>query len=252
MDAAFTEDGGTLYVTKIAGRTSYTIVVSQRNAKSWSPPVKVPFSGRWRDLEEALSPDGGTMIFASNRPADSGGKPLDAYYNERYSHARGGNLWIVKRTRTGWGTPARLPDAVNANTSTFSPAIDNNKTLYFMRASGPGGHFHIFTARLEHGVYASSSLAPFSDMRYADFDPTIAPDGSFVIFTSTRPPTPSHQSALFISFRHGAGWTVPRDMGTAIDPAGDAVEARLSPDTNKLYYSSRLAVWTIDLQRWLN
>jgi hypothetical protein len=247
MDAAFTQDGGELYATRIAGRTTYTIVVSQRNGESWSPPATVPFSGRWRDLEEVLSPDGLTMIFSSNRPADASGKPLDAYYNGRYSRARGGNLWIVKLTRTGWGTPARLPDAVNANTSTFSPAIDVHGTLYFMRASGPRGRFHLFTARLVHGVYTSSSLAPFSDMGYADFDPTIAPDGSFVIFTSTRPPVPAHQSALFISFRRGAGWTVPRDMGTAIDPAGDAVEARLSPDTKKLYYFSRGAVWMINL-----
>lgn len=252
MDPAFTQDGGTLYATRVAGRTSYTIVVSQRNGESWSPPVKVPFSGRWRDLEEVLSPDGGTMIFSSNRPADASGKPLDAYYNGRYSHARGGNLWIVKRTRTGWGAPARLPAAVNVNTSTFSPAVDKNASLYFMRASGPGGRFHIFTARLEHDVYATSSLAPFSDVRYADFDPTIAPDGSFVIFTSTRPPTPPHQSSLFISFRRGAGWTVPRDMGTVIDPAGDAVEARLSTNSKELYFSSRRAVWTFDLQRWLN
>jgi hypothetical protein len=251
MDAAFTQDGGTLYLTRVAGRTSYAIVVSQRSGESWSPPLTVPFSGRWRDLEEVLSPDGDTMIFSSNRPGDASGKPLDAYYNGSYSHARGGNLWIVKPTRSGWGAPVRLPDGVNANTSTFSPAIDAHGTLYFMRASGPGGRFHLFTARREHGVYASSSLAPFSDMRYADFDPTIAPDGSFVIFTSTRPPAPSDKSALFISFRQGSGWTVPRDMGAAIDPAGDAVEARLSTDAEKLYYSSRRAVWTVDLHRWL-
>lgn len=237
MDVAFAPDGETVYVTRVVD-SRYTIMESKRVASGWSALAPVSFSGQWRDLEEVLSPDGNAMIFASNRPIENGGKAIDAYYRERYSPQRGGNLWIVHRAGGGWGTPSRLPDAINANTSTFSPALAADGTLYFMRAYGPGGKFHIFVAKEEDGTYRSSSLAPFSDMRYSEFDPTVSADGAFVIFSSSRPPTPPKHSDLFVTFNAGGKWSAAEDMGAAINPAEDSTEARLAPDGTTLYLSS--------------
>ncbi len=265
IDVAFTSSAQTLYITSKAGKDD-TILESTRSGGGWSAPRVVPFSGTWRDLEEVITPDGSAMIFASNRPVAMGGRPLDAFYYGRYLPKRGGNLWIVRRSGAGWGTPQRLPDAINANTSTYSPAIAADGTLYFMRASGKKGVFHLFTSRREAGSYRSSAPAPFGDPRYAEFDPTVAPDNSFVIFSSTRPPARKGTADLFISFRRRGTWSPARDMGRTINPAGDAIEPRLSPDAKTLYFTSAAdmshpeatpaptalgKLWSVDLTPWL-
>lgn len=246
MDIALTKDGQTMYATLVRAHRRYAIVESQRIGGRWTAPHAVSFSGQWRDLEEVLAPDSSYMIFASNRPAVQGGKALDSFYYRRYGHARGGNLWIVKRVGSGWGTPARLPDAINANTSTFSPALASDGTLYFMRASGPEGRFHLFVSRPTNGEYRSAQLAPFADHQAAEFDPTVAPDDSFAIFASTRAPLPHGVSHLFISYNHGGTWSRPADMGQPINAGGDDVEARLSPDLRELYYSSAVNVQNLN------
>jgi Tol biopolymer transport system component len=242
-DPAFTPDGQKMYVTLVNG-ASHTIVVSNLHAGSWSQPQVASFSGRWRDLEEVLSPDGKTMIFASNRPLE-GEKPIDGNYGNQVRPGNGGNLWRTSWNGTSWSDPVPLPASVNANTSTYTPALAADGTLYFMQASGPKADFHIFVSRPQNGTYTRSELAPFSDMRYSDFDPAVAPDGSFVIFTSNRPPSKSGTSGLFVTFFHN-GWTTPRYIGATIAPDG-AIEPRLSGDLKTLYFTHRGQLWRADI-----
>jgi hypothetical protein len=233
-DAVFSRDGSTLYATEVS-EVGHVIVVSTLHHGIWSQPRAASFSGRWRDLEEVLSPDNRTMIFSSNRPKRAQIRPLDAYYRHTFTPGGGGNLWQTSWTGRGWTEPMRLPEVVNGSTSTFSPALAADGTLYYMQASGQNLEFHIFVARKEHGRYSTSELAPFSDLRYSDEDPTVAPDDSFVIFSSTRPPAPNRRSSLFITFNRNGAWTTPQFIGAHIAPDG-AVESRLSPDLRKLYF----------------
>jgi hypothetical protein len=238
MDIAFGADRRTMYATLIEPKGRRSIVESHRVGGSWTSPKAVSFSGTWRDLEEVLAPDASYMIFASNRPTVAGGPALDAYYRRRYRHARGGNLWIVHRSGASWGAPERLPDAVNANTSTFSPAVAADGTLYFMRASGAKGLFNLFVSHPVGGRYIRSQSAPFADNQRDENDPTVAADDSFVIFSSTRAPVPKGNDDLFITYQHDGTWSIPRDMGRPINAGGDDFEARLTPDAKGIYYSS--------------
>ncbi len=228
------------------------IMMMARTTGGWAPSRPVAFSGQWRDLEEVISPDGRTMIFASNRPSGERAKPIDGFFGGKPQPGRGGNLWRVTRNGSQWGNPQRLPDAVNANTSVFSPALTADGTLYFMRMSDPGPHFHLYVARLENGEYRSAQPAPFGDPRYSDFDPTVASDNSFVVFGSNRPPAKPGTSDLFISFNRNGTWTPAEDMGASINPNGDATEPRLSPDARTLYFSSQNVLWSADITPWLD
>src|SRR5579864_4435253 len=81
QDVTLTPDNNELYLTQIADATTYTIVVSRRDGSSWTTPRPVSFSGRYRDLEEILSPDGNTMVFASSRPTSNDGKLIDGFWS---------------------------------------------------------------------------------------------------------------------------------------------------------------------------
>jgi Tol biopolymer transport system component len=248
MDPTFSPDGSTLYVTVIANQTSFGIGASARKGDQWLAPQMLPFSGTYRDLEETLSADGRTMIFASNRPAREGGAPIDGMWGGKIHPASGGNLWSVTWNGQQWSAPVRLPDAVNQNDSTFSPALAPDGTLFYMEASGPDGKFHLMMSRLENGQYQPGAPAPFADPTAAEFDPVVAPDGSYVIFSSTRPPIPEHTSALLITFRKGSSWSTPQPLAAAVPSGANPTEARISVDGSTLYYSSRGDLYQTPLQ----
>lgn len=250
-DVVFSPDNKTLFLTRAAvdDPAQRTIIMLERDGAKWTDPQVAPFSGRWRDLEEILTPDGRTMIFASNRPASDGSGAIDGFFGGKPQPGRGGNLWSVRWNGSAWGTPERLPDAINTGNSVFSPAVTRDGTLYFMRNTLPGPRFHLYVAKLEDGMYRSSAPAPFGDPRYSDFDPTVAPDGSFVIFGSNRPPSPAGGSDLFITFLRNEAWSTPVDMGSSINQNHDAIEPRLSTDANTLYFLSEGKLWSADLTR---
>ncbi|MEP6730168.1 MAG: hypothetical protein ABJE10_06010 [bacterium] len=243
LSPAFTPDGRSVYFTR-ANSDQSTIVVSRLVGGTWTKPEIASFSGEWRDLEPSMSPDGSYMIFASNRPVTDGGKPLDAFYNGATQPARGGNLWRVDRTPTGWSTPRRLPDVVNSNTSMFSPSVVADGSLYFMQPTGAQTKFHIFRSQFSNGAFMTPVAVPVSSgENTGDFDPAVAPDESFMVFSSPR--IAENGTSLFITFRRGGVWEPPTYMGpvTSVPLMGN-IEARLSPDSRTLYFSSNRVVPT--------
>src|SRR5215813_13458438 len=76
---AFTPDGQTVYFAR-GGGAGGTILVSHLRKGRWSHPEIAAFSGEWSDIEPAMSPDGSFLIFVSNLPANSTGKPVDGFF----------------------------------------------------------------------------------------------------------------------------------------------------------------------------
>ena len=248
LSPAFTPDGKTVVFTRANSEQS-TLMISHLAGGTWSKPEIASFSGEWRDLEPAMAVDGSYLIFASNRPASGNGAPLDGHYNNDVQSGKGGNLWRVDRTASGWGEPHRLSDVVNANSSIFSPSVVADGSLYFMQPSGAKGRFHIFRAQLSHGAYATPVPVPVSAAdSVGDFDPAVAPDESFMVFSSGR--MPANGTSLFIAMQKDHAWGSPTYMGAEASPPNTGnIEARLGPDHHTLYFSSTRVVPTTPLDR---
>jgi Tol biopolymer transport system component len=260
MAPAFTPDGNAVYFTEAIGSTTESILVSTRAGGRWSAPELAPFSGQYRDLEPAFSPDGKYLIFASSRPAAPRAPQLDGHYNGQVYKEMGGNLWKVEREKSGWKKPERLPDSINSNGSVFSPAITADGALYFMRAEN-GGKFHIYRAQMNAGKYETPVVASFSDPENGEYDPAVSRDESYLVFASKRPPAPG-VTDLFVVFRSANGWSDPIDLRTAMSSDVHGVEARFSPDGKTLYFSnSRMpsgannpngsTIWQVDISEVL-
>ncbi len=83
-------------------------------------------NSRYWDSQPTISGDGGTIYFASNRPGGYGG--LD--------------IWVTRRTESGWTAAVPLDSTVNSSNNERSPyLIANNSVLYFSsdRSGGFGG-----------------------------------------------------------------------------------------------------------------
>jgi hypothetical protein len=220
-----------------------SILISSRRGDDWSPPEAVPFSGKWVDLESALSSDGSYVIFASNRPVSSGGTPLRAYYAG--SDQIGGNLWRVDFAHGEWGQPRRLSESVNSSFSVWTPSIARNGDLYFMSTDAVTGRFRLHVAPVGKNGYAPTKDLTFSTGGFNDVDPVVDPGQRFLIFSSDRAhPGVGVQAGperLFIVFEPRAA--APLICSLAIpgwnDTSVSQVEARLSHDGATLYFASR-------------
>jgi hypothetical protein len=180
---------------------------------------------------------------------------VDGWYNGRIWKTAGGRLWKIATTAHGWGAPEMLPDFINTDSSVFSPSIAGNGDLYYMRAD-TGSKFHLFCSKMKGGKYEKPERLPFSNTTYGDYDPAVARDGSFLIFSSGRPPAPK-QTDLFIVLHNSAGWSEPMDLNI-LSSAVFGVEARLSPDNKTLFFSNqrnaagektpgKSFIWQVDL-----
>lgn len=233
---AFMPDGKTVYFHRGGPGLETCIFVSRSSGEGkWGEPRVAVFSGVWQDIEPAIAPDGSYMIFSSNRPVTSGAAPLDGLWGGQSYPKRGGNLWRVDRKGDGWGTPYRLPEIVNRSSSTFSPAIAANGNLYFMRPVGDTGRFHIFCSYYHDGKYAEPVPVSFSAAdTVSDVDPVVAPDESFLVFSSKR----EGNMDLFIIRKENDHWGTPVNLGPSVNRTHGNVEARLSPDQHTLYFAS--------------
>lgn len=226
---AFAPDGKTVIFGRSSAAASF-LLISYKGEHGWSEPRIAPFSGQWLDMEPSMSPDGTYLIFASNRPAVPGGRPVDGEMDGKSQPGEGSNLWRVSRSLAGWGEPVRLPDTVNASGSTYSPSVAGDGTLCFMRPDPATHRFQLFES--------SSKYTEVHELTFSngtDVDPAVARE-SFIVFGSGR-----HAKKvidLFITYRSRQGWGDPIYLGDSINSPESDAEPRLSPDNQTLYFSS--------------
>lgn len=238
-DPTFSPDGKTVYFTRSNTKDDY-VMLSHYHDGAWSRPEIAAFSGRWRDMGPVMAPDGSYLIFVSNRPNPATHRRPDANSGGKIHPGRGFNLWRVDRTPSGWSKPRRLTDAINRDGTTFQPSVAANGDLYFSQVYGKGNRSHIYIAEFKNGAYEAPVPMPFTDSRWTDMGPAVAPDESFMVFDSTRPPAPTGHQELFIVFRTHGHWGAPQPLPSSINRMASSIveESRLGPDGHTLYYTS--------------
>ncbi len=235
----FTPDGRTLYFAR-AGASWGFILESHQSRGRWTAPSIAPFSGQWADLQPALAPDGSRLIFASSRPASLGTGAGAA------APAPAAALWQVVRVGRGWSAPVRLPAAVNISPRIFKPSLAADGTLYFMAKTDADKTWRLYRAPYRNGTYDHAEPLPFSDGTHTDVDPEVAPDESFLIFSSAgRATADDAHEHLYITFKTDGAWgpiTPVRYAGDRPKGGADDGEAHLGRDNRTLYFTSSRAV----------
>lgn len=232
----FSPDGKTLFFTRSAARWSI-ILESHKKGGSWTKPVIAPFSGRWSDSSPAFAPDGSYLIFVSVRPLPAA--PSGAAANNKPAHES--HIWRVDRTSNGWSAPVELPAAVNCFQGVFRPSVAADGTIYFT-ARANSKNLSLFRAKFRNGQYVQAEPLPFSDGSVQDVDPEIAPDQSFLIFSSTRTlqGDDQHEHLFILRQKNGAWGSIEpiRYAGDFANGSSNDNEARLGPDHRSLYFTS--------------
>lgn len=207
-------DGDALWFNKAdRGYRLQVIMESRKDARGrWQAPRVAAFSGQYRDIDPAMSPDGRYLVFASNRPLEAGGTRRADF-----------DLWRVDRLPGGdWSEPRHLGDAVNSTGSETNSSIAADGSLYFAVSGRDGvlGQRDLMRARAVPDGYAPAEPLPAPINTEADeSNHWIAPDQSYLLFLSNRPGGIG-ENDLYISFRDGTGWSAPRNLGAPVNRPG--------------------------------
>lgn len=227
---ALTPDQRTAYICRANGDFSYyTILQTSLAGGRWTKPRVPSFSGRWSDADPHLSPDGSKLFFISNRPLTGEAA--------REDH----DIWVVERQAGGrWGAPRNLGAPVNRDGATeWSPSVARNGNLYFgtIRDGGKGGN-DLYLARWVGDRYAEpENLGDSVNTKAGEFEPWVAPDESYLIFSAQGRPDGPGGFDLYVSERRDGIWQRARPLDVVNSPKGDFNHS-VSPDGKYLFYSS--------------
>jgi len=96
---------------------------------------------------------------------------------------------------------------------------DGNE-IYYSGTSAPGGKLQILYTQLKNGSWTAPAVASFSD-KGLNLHPAFSPEGKRLFFVSTRPSAepggPKKRADLWYVERQGSAWSVPVDMGDAVN-----------------------------------
>jgi Tol biopolymer transport system component len=230
LNAVFLPGGKELVFSIHRSGMDFVMVSMNELDGRWTSPEIVPFSGKYSDVDPAVSPDGKRIYYCSNRPRAGSGEPEATF-----------DIWYVERTNVGWSDPINPGPPINSDADEFYPSFTEDGTMYFQsRREGGVGLSDIYRTELVDGKYVEAECLPETiNSKGFEGDALIAPDESYLIL-STRREESFGGADLYISFRAEDGsWSRLENMGDEINSRGGENCQVLSPCGKYLFYTSR-------------
>ncbi|TSJ44467.1 hypothetical protein FO440_09895 [Mucilaginibacter corticis] len=218
---SFSPDGNTAYSS--LGDVFWTIITAKKVNGAWQRPEVVPFSGKFRDTDPFVTPDGKALFFISSRPYLPGAAPN---VPQAAIH-----IWKVKKQTDGsWGTPAHLDSTINlTGVGNYAPSVSAKGTLYYCSPrKGLTGMQSFFAIREgDHYDKPQQLLIPGATEIQ---DPFIAPDESYLVYLDGND--------LCVSFKQNGAWTKEEKLGPEVNNGNNLSSPHVSADGKILYYTS--------------
>jgi Tol biopolymer transport system component len=239
FNAAFSPDGKEFFfsVNEPGGRETMKFMKLENDR--WAPPQPAHFVSPQNDCDPIFSHDGKRLYFISTRPKKERGGSRDW------------DIWYVERKDGGWSDPINIGSPVNSDVDEYYVSLTTEGTIYFAsnRAGGMGS-FDIYRSQLVDGDYAKpENLGAAINTRYLEHDPFIAPDESFLVFTSVNRPEGFGSGDLYISSRRKDGtWSKAKNLGKTFNTSGYDFCPILSPDGKYFFFTRRGDIYWVRIE----
>ena len=231
----FSTDGTEVFWRPFRDDTNEILFMVLENG-SWTPPQVVPFASRISDSDDpCFSTNGERLYFTSWRPL-TWIQPFDS--KER--------IWYVDRTAQGWSRPSPVSDAVNDMELHWQLSISNDETLYFTSEGD------LYQSPFLDGAHQQPiNLGNEVNSPAHEGHPWIAPDGSFLLFSSNRGKQNPGDYDLYLSQKSDLeDWETPVNLGGQVNTPAQELYPVLSPDQHYLFFLSNrvsgLSVYWVD------
>jgi Tol biopolymer transport system component len=229
LNGVFTPDLREFFFARLIDGVQ-TMYHSELVAGTWTAPrplLLFPDERRAVADDPTVSPDGSELYFLGNHPAGVGRS----------------DIWRSTRIGGRWSTAEVLPPPINTESSEVYPVVVGDGSLYFTsdRRGGLSPRSNLYRAqRLRDGSFATPVPVPApANSEFGVGDTYVSPDESYMVLTSSRPPSPGGGD-LFVSFRRpGGGWSEPAHLGPTINTGEVDFCPMVTPDGRFLFFSRR-------------
>lgn len=221
------------YFTAQDVSTKLSVIVGiTKNNTGWDGIDVAPFSGKYKDLEPFLAPDGLRLYFVSNRPKNDKDTLADF------------DIWYVERDKksTSWSQPINVGAPVNSDYDEYYPAITNTGNLYFTIAiPNSGTQDDLYVAQWSGKKYLKPvKIEGAVNTNGAEYNAYISPDESFMIFGGWQRDGNQGGGDLYLSKRDAAGlWNAPIHLKSPINSKFIDYCPFVNTANNTLYFTSR-------------
>ncbi len=215
----FSPDGTELYFSKLVNTDPSRIIIQSMKIKNgrWTRPAYPTFASEDRCNNPMFAENGNRLYFISRNQ---------------------GGLLFVNRIENGWSQPVRVDITIPSSLSAgWQFAITGDKTIYaeLWDENGPDLYRFKYTGNT---YQEPENLGEAINTEYTEFAPVLAPDESYLIFSSNRPGGFGMHD-LYISFWEKNGnWTEPKNMGHKINSTHEDAGPMISPDGKYFFFTS--------------
>ncbi|MFC1493482.1 TolB family protein [candidate division KSB1 bacterium] len=218
---AFSPDGNAVLLTLIPPE----IKLLNNTGGVWIKPEKLDIPGRSVNAAN-FSNDGKRIYFQAI--IEGGYGSLD--------------IWYMDLTDRGWSNPINIGSPVNTAKFEGQPSFTVDKTIYFAGAlEGSGWNRGIYRSRMVDGKYTVPEiLNGLINSQYIDAYPFIAPDESFLLFSSSRPSMDENDLKIYVK------WSEPVNLNGKMKFDKSSRFPYLSPDSKYLFFQSSGSIYWID------
>ena len=236
--SVFSADG-TEFIFGISDGTKTSILSTRLIGEVWSEPQAVVSHERFSYMDAFLSPDEMNLYYISNQPLDGNGETKDP------------DIWYSNRTETGWSVPQNAGPVLNSERGEYYISFTDDGTIYFTsnRAAAEDQQFNfdIHASSYQDGEFQTPvRLESSINSAGYDGDVYVAPDGSYLIFSSERPDG-FGSGDLYVSFRTvEGGWTEAKNMGERINTDRQDYCPFVTRDGRYLFFSSKRDIYWVD------
>lgn len=205
----------------------HVIMTMKKEGENWGHPAVASFSGNYWDDFPAISPDGGTLFFASKRPLP-GQTESDGKYH----------LWQIQKNADGWSEPAYNGELISG-WDVIMPSFTREGVLYFFsnKEGGAGGYDIYRSTPTDDGYSEPENLGTVINTTGHEAFVAVSPDEQYLLFTNWGT---SDYDGLMISKMNDAGdWQPPVAVGDALHPQIGIRFYSFSPCGKYLFFNSQ-------------
>lgn len=201
--------------------------------REFTAPEKISsrVNTEYEEMIPLLSPDGSTLFFARFfSPENLGGK---------YT---GSDVWISQYDAVArdWGKARNAGELFNSKgNSAVVGMTATGETLFLLQSTSSKKTSGIFFSKRIGKDWGKPEFLPVPGIDTDKFlGIYVSPDFD-VIFLSMQASDSHGEEDLYVSFKDNAGqWTKPKNLGPSINTRGFEISPFLSPNKQRLYFSS--------------
>ena len=226
---AISPKGDEIFFTRMFENNHQSIMVTKLEDGKWTKPEPMPFAEEYPCFEPGFTPDGNKLYFNYWKPFDES-KPPSC------------DIWYIEREGIDWSDPKNLDSPFNPGKAMYI-SVANSGTIYTTELANGFSEVYISRSKFNNGQNNDfERIGPPVSTGKNDMYPYIAPDESFMLFSSGRLGKDIYN--LFYTVPDDeCGWQEPKLIDTGLDIN---VQPFLTFDQKYLFFTSKGDLYWVD------